>query len=111
MYVGWGLLSAGHVSARRTPCIIFIDEFDGIGRKARSPTGGDGAIHINQLLTEMDGFDDNTGATHLLPQNKRWPGYSGLEPPMSRHAGHAWSHPGVSGVWTVPGVSLWAPNW
>ena len=46
------------------PCILFIDEFDGVG-KARSPSGQgseEGVQTINQLLTEMDGFSDNTGA-------------------------------------------------
>jgi cell division protease FtsH len=47
------------------PCVVFIDEFDGIG-KARSGTGTgtseEGVQTINQLLTEMDGFADNTGA-------------------------------------------------
>ena len=67
MYVGVGASRVRDMFARarkNAPCILFIDEFDGIGQ-ARSATaaGNDESVHtINQLLTEMDGFDDNTGA-------------------------------------------------
>ena len=53
---------------KAAPCILFIDEFDGIGmsRAGRDSGGADLTEQqvqtINQLLTEMDGFDDNEGA-------------------------------------------------
>jgi SpoVK/Ycf46/Vps4 family AAA+-type ATPase len=44
------------------PCLLFIDEFDGIGG-ARTASGDEQGVQtINQLLTEMDGFEDNEGA-------------------------------------------------
>ena len=67
MFVGVGASRVRDMFTRarkNAPCILFIDEFDGIGQ-ARSSTGAgdDESVHtINQLLTEMDGFDDNTGA-------------------------------------------------
>jgi SpoVK/Ycf46/Vps4 family AAA+-type ATPase len=67
MYAGVGAARIRDMFRRgreNAPCVLFIDEFDGIG-KARS-TGGTGTSEegvqtINQLLTEMDGFADNTG--------------------------------------------------
>jgi cell division protease FtsH len=56
----------------QAPCILFIDEFDGLG-KARQygGAGNDEAVHtINQLLTEMDGFDDNTGVVVMAATNR-----------------------------------------
>ncbi|KAI7835886.1 hypothetical protein COHA_010231 [Chlorella ohadii] len=57
---------------KNAPCILFIDEFDGVG-KARSFGGGgnDESVHtINQLLTEMDGFEDNTGVVVMAATNR-----------------------------------------
>lgn len=58
----------------QSPCILFIDEFDGLG-KQRSFGGGmggnDESVHtINQLLTEMDGFEDNTGVVVMAATNR-----------------------------------------
>ena len=56
----------------RAPCILFIDEFDGLG-KARQygGAGNDESVHtINQLLTEMDGFEDNTGVVVMAATNR-----------------------------------------
>ena len=50
------------------PCILFIDEFDGVGqqREAGGGVGQEQSVQtINQLLTEMDGFEDNEGALRL----------------------------------------------
>lgn len=54
------------------PCILFIDEFDGLG-KARQygGAGNDESVHtINQLLAEMDGFEDNTGVVVMAATNR-----------------------------------------
>ncbi|QIG60138.1 ATP-dependent zinc metalloprotease [Dishui Lake large algae virus 1] len=58
----------------KSPCIIFIDEIDAIG-KARSNNIGTGANDerdqaLNQLLTEMDGFDGNTGVIVIAATNR-----------------------------------------
>jgi len=56
----------------QAPCILFIDEFDGLG-KARQygGAGNDESVHtINQLLTEMDGFEDNTGVVVMAATNR-----------------------------------------
>ena len=56
----------------QAPCIVFIDEFDGLG-KARSSAGmgDDESVHtINQLLSEMDGFGDNTGIVVMAATNR-----------------------------------------
>lgn len=55
-----------------SPCILFIDEFDGLG-KAREygGAGNDESVHtINQLLAEMDGFEDNTGVVVMAATNR-----------------------------------------
>jgi cell division protease FtsH len=77
MFVGVGAarVRALWEQARKTrPCIIFIDEFDAIGT-ARNTSGGGGgseesANTINQLLTEMDGFEDNEGIVVLAATNR-----------------------------------------
>ncbi|KAG1668890.1 hypothetical protein FOA52_016059 [Chlamydomonas sp. UWO 241] len=57
----------------KAPCIIFIDEIDAVGRQ-RGGSGGGGNDEreqtINQLLTEMDGFDGNTGVIVLAATNR-----------------------------------------
>ncbi len=56
----------------QAPCILFIDEFDGLG-KARQygGAGNDESVHtINQLLAEMDGFEDNTGVVVMAATNR-----------------------------------------
>lgn len=57
---------------KNSPCILFIDEFDSIGR-ARSMTGAsndEGVTTINQLLTEMDGFENNEGVVVMAATNR-----------------------------------------
>ncbi len=53
----------------QAPCIIFLDEIDAVGR-ARDGLGGgqndEREQTINQLLTEMDGFVENSGASRFL---------------------------------------------
>lgn len=73
MYVGVGAARVRDMFQRTreaAPCILFIDEFDGIGQK-RSSEGSDESVHtINQLLTEMDGFEDNTGVIVIAATNR-----------------------------------------
>ena len=54
-------------AAEKAPCIVFIDEIDTIGKKrdAKGLTGNDEREQtLNQLLTEMDGFDGLQGRSH-----------------------------------------------
>ena len=54
------------------PCIVFIDEIDAIGKKRDGQIGGNDEREqtLNQLLTEMDGFEDNTGVIILAATNR-----------------------------------------
>jgi cell division protease FtsH len=56
-----------HTQAKaKAPCIIFIDEIDAVGRQRGAGLGGGNDEReqtINQLLTEMDGFEGNTGVS------------------------------------------------
>lgn len=58
----------------KSPCIIFIDEIDAIGRaRGRNPNMGSNDERentLNQLLTEMDGFDTNSGVIILAATNR-----------------------------------------
>ena len=56
----------------QAPCILFIDEFDGLGKqRSMGGVGNDESVHtINQLLTEMDGFEDNTGVVVMAATNR-----------------------------------------
>lgn len=77
MFVGVGAARVRdlfHQAAQRSPCIIFIDELDALG-KARSispVTGGHDEREqtLNQLLTEMDGFDPNMGVIIIAATNR-----------------------------------------
>jgi len=79
MFVGVGAARVRDLfeEAKRTaPCIIFIDELDAVGR-ARSPTTGffsgsndERENTLNQLLTEMDGFDGSAGVIILAATNR-----------------------------------------
>ena len=56
----------------KSPCIIFIDEIDSIGRQRGSGIGGGNDEReqtLNQLLTELDGFADNSGIIVLAATN------------------------------------------
>ncbi len=77
MFVGVGASRVRDLFAQakaKAPCIIFIDEIDAIGR-SRSKSGGFSSNDerentLNQLLTEMDGFDTNAGVILLAATNR-----------------------------------------
>ena len=57
----------------KAPCIIFIDEIDAVGRQRGAGIGGGNDEReqtLNQLLTEMDGFSDNSGVILLAATNR-----------------------------------------
>ena len=57
----------------KAPCIIFIDEIDAVGRQRGAGIGGgtdEREQTLNQLLTEMDGFEDNSGVILLAATNR-----------------------------------------
>jgi len=78
MYVGVGASRVRNLFAmarKAAPCIIFIDEFDALGAsRTLGGMGGPGseesANTINQMLTEMDGFEDNRGIVMLAATNR-----------------------------------------
>lgn len=58
---------------QKAPCIIFIDELDAVGRQRGAGLGGGNDEReqtINQLLTEMDGFEGNTGVIVVAATNR-----------------------------------------
>ena len=68
MFVGLGAMRVKALfrkARKHAPCIIFIDEMDGIGRRTNTETGGtseaEGNRIINQILTELDGFSSSSG--------------------------------------------------
>jgi len=68
MFVGMGAMRVKALfrkARKHAPCIIFIDEMDGIGRRTNTETGGtseaEGNRIINQILTELDGFNSSSG--------------------------------------------------
>ena len=77
MFVGVGAARVRNLwetARKQRPCIIFIDEFDAIGT-SRSMAGYGGgneesANTINQMLTEMDGFENNSGLVVLAATNR-----------------------------------------
>ncbi|QDZ24957.1 P-loop-containing nucleoside triphosphate hydrolase [Chloropicon primus] len=72
-YVGMGaakIRDLFELAREKAPCVIFIDEFDGLG-KARTGGAGSEEMHTcNQLLAEMDGFTNNTGVVVLAATNR-----------------------------------------
>lgn len=76
MFVGVGAARVRGLFARAkrsTPCIIFIDELDAIGGQRRVGGGGgyeEQAQTLNQILVEMDGFDQNSGIIVLAATNR-----------------------------------------
>jgi len=77
MFVGVGASRVRDLFAQakaKAPCIIFIDEIDAIGRmrskKASFNANDERESTLNQLLTEMDGFDTNTGVIILAATNR-----------------------------------------
>ena len=85
MFVGMGASKVRDLfqqAKEKAPCIVFIDEIDAIGKKRDGQIGGNDEREqtLNQLLTEMDGFEDNTGVIILAATNR--PEY--LDPALLR---------------------------
>ena len=86
MFVGMGASKVRDLfkqAKEKAPCIVFIDEIDAIGQK-RNSTGAGGNDEreqtLNQLLTEMDGFEGNTGVIILAATNRP----ESLDPALTR---------------------------
>ena len=67
---------------QKAPCIVFIDEIDAIGKKRDGQIGGNDEREqtLNQLLTEMDGFEGNNGVIILAATNRP----ESLDPALTR---------------------------
>ncbi len=75
MFVGMGASKVRDLfkqAKEKAPCIVFIDEIDAIGQRRDGRIGGNDEREqtLNQLLTEMDGFEDNTGVVILAATNR-----------------------------------------
>lgn len=75
MFVGMGASKVRDLfnqAKEKAPCIVFIDEIDAIGQKRDSRLGGNDEREqtLNQLLTEMDGFDGKNGVVILAATNR-----------------------------------------
>ena len=75
MFVGMGASKVRDLfrqAKEKAPCIVFIDEIDAIGKKrdGQLSTNDEREQTLNQLLTEMDGFEDNTGVIILAATNR-----------------------------------------
>ena len=87
MFVGMGASKVRDLfrqAKEKAPCIVFIDEIDAIGQKRHSGSGYGGNDEreqtLNQLLTEMDGFEGNTGVIILAATNRP----ESLDPALTR---------------------------
>jgi cell division protease FtsH len=85
MFVGMGASKVRDLfrqAKEKAPCIVFIDEIDAIGKKRDGQLGGNDerAQTLNQLLTEMDGFEGNTGVIILAATNRP----ESLDPALTR---------------------------
>ena len=85
MFVGMGASKVRDLfkqAKEKAPCIVFIDEIDAIGQKRESRIGGNDEREqtLNQLLTEMDGFEENTGVIILAATNRP----ESLDPALTR---------------------------
>lgn len=85
MFVGMGASKVRDLfkqAKEKSPCIVFIDEIDAIGKKRDGNIGGNDEREqtLNQLLTEMDGFDGNTGVIILAATNRP----ESLDPALTR---------------------------
>ncbi|MFC2072762.1 ATP-dependent zinc metalloprotease FtsH, partial [Chloroflexota bacterium] len=76
MFVGVGASRVRDLfdqAKRNTPCIVFVDEIDAVGRQRGAGLGGshdEREQTLNQILTEMDGFDTNTSVIILAATNR-----------------------------------------
>ena len=85
MFVGMGASKVRDLfrqAKEKAPCIVFIDEIDAIGKKRDGQMGGNDEREqtLNQLLTEMDGFEGNTGVIILAATNRP----ESLDPALTR---------------------------
>ena len=85
MFVGMGASKVRDLfkqAKEKAPCIVFIDEIDAIGGKRDARVGGNDEREqtLNQLLTEMDGFEGNTGVIILAATNRP----ESLDPALTR---------------------------
>ena len=85
MFVGMGASKVRELfrqAKEKAPCIVFIDEIDAIGKKRDGQLGGNDEREqtLNQLLTEMDGFEGNTGVIILAATNRP----ESLDPALTR---------------------------
>ena len=85
MFVGMGASKVRDLfrqAKEKAPCIVFIDEIDAIGKKRDGQYGGNDEREqtLNQLLTEMDGFEENTGVMILAATNRP----ESLDPALTR---------------------------
>ncbi len=86
MFVGMGASKVRDLfkqAKEKAPCIVFIDEIDAIGQKRNSGAYGSNDEReqtLNQLLTEMDGFEENTGVIILAATNRP----ESLDPALTR---------------------------
>ncbi|WP_072524522.1 ATP-dependent zinc metalloprotease FtsH [Clostridium sp. Marseille-P3244] len=85
MFVGMGASKVRDLfrqAKEKAPCIVFIDEIDAIGQKRDGRAGGNDEREqtLNQLLTEMDGFETNNGVIILAATNRP----ESLDPALTR---------------------------
>ena len=85
MFVGMGASKVRDLfnqAKEKAPCIVFIDEIDAIGQKRDGRISGNDEREqtLNQLLTEMDGFDGNNGVMILAATNRP----ESLDPALTR---------------------------
>ena len=85
MFVGMGASKVRDLFSQakeKAPCIVFIDEIDAIGKKrdGQLSTNDEREQTLNQLLTEMDGFEENNGVIILAATNRP----ESLDPALTR---------------------------
>ncbi len=85
MFVGMGAAKVRDLfkqAKEKAPCIVFIDEIDAIGKKREGQIDGNDEREqtLNQLLTEMDGFEENSGVILLAATNRP----ESLDPALTR---------------------------
>ena len=85
MFVGMGASKVRDLfkqDKEKAPCIVFVDEIDAIGKKRDGQVGGNDEREqtLNQLLTEMDGFEGNNGVIILAATNRP----ESLDPALTR---------------------------